>query len=147
MGRNDAAQEPQTLDSPMSHFPHRAIERVITAVQTKPRKSPLSPRIAPTVSLAPTSHHPADRRRDNRSPMMTKAILTVTGGLMNDARYEILTRDLSLSGVSFTLRDSLGVGQRCKLEIGSTVYHCEVSRSRQLSNGRHEMAVQFRFGK
>ena len=131
----------------MSHFPQRAAERVITAVQNRPRKSPLSPRIAPTVSLAPTSPNPADRRRDNRNPMMSKATLTILDGLSANSRHEILTRDLSLSGVSFLLRESLGVGQRCKLEVGSTTYQCEVVRSRPLSNGRHEMAVAFRHGK
>lgn len=131
----------------MNHFPQRAAERVITAVSNRPRKSPLSPRISPTVSLAPTSPNPADRRRDNRAPMMNKATLTVLDGLAANTRHEILTRDLSLSGVSFLLRDSLAVGQRCKLEVGSTIYQCEVVRSRQLSNGRHEMAVQFRHGK
>src|ERR1700704_2256917 len=59
-------------------------------------------------------------------------------------RHEILTRDLSLSGVSFLLKESLAVGWRCRLLVGSQTHHCEVVRSRPLSNGKHEMAIAFR---
>jgi hypothetical protein len=128
----------------MSYFPPRAAERVISVANSRPRKNPLSPKVAPTVSLAPTSPSDADRRRDNRNSMMSKAVLTVLDGPTANSSHEILTRDLSLSGVSFLLRQSLTVGQRCRLQIGSTLYGCEVVRSRLLSNGRHEMAVQFR---
>ena len=136
----------------MSHFPQRAPERAPrvperiishTAASLKPRKSPLSPRVAPAVTLAPISPV-AERRRDNRAPLQGKAILTVLDGLNMNNRHEILTRDLSLSGVSFLLRESLAVGQTCKLEVGGQTHMCEVVRSRPLSNGKFEMAVQFR---
>jgi hypothetical protein len=80
--------------------------------------------------------------------MQTRAALVILDGPYAGARHEILTRDQSMSGVSFLLRDPLAVGQTCRIEtstrLGLTRHLAEVVRSRPLSNGRHEMAVQFR---
>ncbi len=136
----------------MRHFSPRAPERTPrvperiishTPASLKPRKSPLSPRVSPAVTLAPVSPV-AERRRDNRAPLQGRALLTVLDGADAINKHEILTRDLSFSGLSFLLRESLAVGQKCNLLIDGHNHNCEVVRSRPLSNGRHEMAVQFR---
>src|SRR5437660_6608065 len=100
----------------MSHLPSRLpAERILTTpVQYRRPKSPLSPRIAPVVSLAPTSPG-VDRRRVNRDPLMSRATLVVLDGPIANSQHDILTRDLSLSGVSFLLKECLAVGWRCKL--------------------------------
>jgi hypothetical protein len=90
----------------------------------------------------------ADRRNDMRKPVLHEASLKILDGERIGMEYAIQTRDTSLTGVTFLLRESLSVGQFCELAIpvgGRRVRRkVEVIRSRQLSNGRYEMAVDFR---
>jgi hypothetical protein len=86
-----------------------------------------------------------ERRRHPRRPLLTPATLTVVDGLNAGATYEVQTRDLSLSGLCFLLKESLAVGQACRITLPSEGTHlCEVIRCRLLSNGKYEVGVQFR---
>jgi hypothetical protein len=111
--------------------------------------SPSTPApVAPT-PIASSNLADRDRRRENRRPIQGKAVLTVLDGPSANSTHDIMTRDLSFSGISFLLRESLAVGQRCKLDFSGNgnnrdIQMCEVIRSRPLSNGKFEMAVQFR---
>ena len=86
-----------------------------------------------------------ERRRDRRQMVLTKATLNVVDGYNAGLAAEIQTRDVSTSGVCFLLREELHVGQLCRVSIpGHKPHTCEVIRSRRLSSGKFEMAVEFR---
>jgi hypothetical protein len=91
----------------------------------------------------------SDRRTSNRGPVQTKARLVLVDPLGDGAAHEIMTRDSSLSETTFLLRESLSVGQMCRIELDANghparKYLAEVVRARPITGGRYEMAIQFR---
>lgn len=115
-----------------------------SGVQTRPVGASRRVPRKPSVVALPT----IERRTDNRAPLQGKAVLTVLDPSGTHRTHDVQTRDTSFAGISFLLRESLSVGQACRIQLhgpGAPITHlCEVVRSRQLSNGRYEMAVQFR---
>ncbi len=106
--------------------------------------------VAEPVSICLPAVIPAegDRRRENRRPVQSRATLRVLDGALAGQTLDVLTRDLSLSGACVFVREPLAVGQACRVELptpgGVSSHACEVVRSREVSSGRHEMAIQFR---
>src|SRR5438874_11186144 len=105
------------------------------------------PKRNPTVTLPAISlNSTPDRRRDSRKPLQTKATLTILDGALANTKHEVLTRDMSFSGVSFLLREALAVGQTCRLDVQANdspgqSHFCEVVRSRAVRNGRFQIGV------
>jgi hypothetical protein len=86
-----------------------------------------------------------ERRREKRQIVLVKARLSVLDGPNTGLATEVQTRDLSLAGICFLLREELRVGQYCQIELpGQRLRRCEVIRSRLLSSGKYEIAVQYR---
>ena len=108
-----------------------------------------TPRFMSQSSNAAARTSLSDRRNSLRGPVQLKAKLVVLDGLGSGTVHDIQTRDQSLSGLSFLLRESLRVGQACEVQLESNgqagkKYLAEIVRSRPISNGRYEMALQFR---
>lgn len=95
-------------------------------------------------SVGPQRSALSERRHTNRGPIQIPARLTVVDGPLQGKVFDILTRDQSLSGISFLLRESLSVGQQCQIDIEKRKHTAEIVRSRAISNGRFEMSAQFR---
>ncbi|MGN6725003.1 MAG: PilZ domain-containing protein [Tepidisphaeraceae bacterium] len=76
-----------------------------------------------------------------------RAKLTIVDGMGAGETHDILTRDQSLSGISFLLRQSLRVGQQCRIEFENQPgrrHAAEIVRTRPISGGRFEMALELR---
>src|SRR3954463_10444582 len=59
----------------------------------------------PPVTLPLPSSAERERRRGSRRPLQSKATITVLDGPTANSRHDVLTRDLSFSGVSFLLKE------------------------------------------
>jgi hypothetical protein len=92
----------------------------------------------------------SDRRTSHRGPAQTRARLVLLDALAGDgATHEIMTRESSLDETTFLLRQALSVGQACRIEFDANghparSFLAEVVRSRPISGGRYEMAVELR---
>ena len=97
-------------------------------------------------SDAPRASSLSDRRTSHRGPVQTRCKLTVLDGPNAGASHEILAREGAMGGLSFLLRECLTVGQQCRIEFGpgTPAATAEIVRSRPISAGRYEMALQFR---
>jgi hypothetical protein len=130
------------ISNPPLSPPHLALRYSMMGMDFLPHET----RNSPAAGAGSTVR---ERRRENRRMAQGKASLTVLDGWGTGSTCEIQTRDLSLSGISFLVKEPLHIGQSCRIDIqngnGSTQSHlCEVVRSRLLSNGRYEVAVQLR---
>src|ERR1700689_4045651 len=67
-----------------------------------PRRLPRKPSVVALPNI--------ERRTDNRAPLQGKAVLTVLDPSGDNRTHDILTREASLSGISFLLREALSIG-------------------------------------
>lgn len=92
----------------------------------------------------------SDRRTSPRGPVQTRARLVLLDALGSDgATHDIMTRESSLDETTFLLKQSLPVGQACRIEFDANghparSFLAEVVRSRPISAGRYEMAIERR---
>lgn len=113
--------------------------------QSEENRVPAPPRATTTTGLGPLGLAFHERRKTPRRPLLTQGTLTVLDGPGAGITHAVQTRDLSISGICFLLRQGLSTGQLCRIEFpGSPARLCEITRSRPLSNGKYEMAAQFR---
>jgi hypothetical protein len=89
-----------------------------------------------------------DRRRERRGPVRRAARVEVTGGLFAGETYDVTIRDASMAGSAFYLREALPMGTKVTLtelvdDRPHRTFAGEITRSRPISNGRHEMNVRY----
>lgn len=90
-----------------------------------------------------------ERRRERRNAAAIKVTMTVLNGPGAGQTRELVTRDSSYSGVSFTTDQPLSVGQSCQLflqnpDLTIARFVAQVIRSRTNSEGNYEVAMRFK---
>lgn len=89
-----------------------------------------------------------DRRREQRSTTAVWVTMTILNGPGAGSTHQLVSRDSSFSGVSFTVDQPLSLGQRCTLFLQNpdqTIarFVAQVIRSRTTADGRCEVALRF----
>jgi hypothetical protein len=99
-----------------------------------------------SIHVRPT--HLDDRRKRRRKPLAGQVVITCTDGPLMGQEFEAALRDFAGEQTSFLLKTELRVGWRVELDIlrngQETMLLAEVIRSRLLSNGRWEIAIELR---
>jgi hypothetical protein len=90
-----------------------------------------------------------ERRRERRDTAAIKVTMTVLNGPGAGQTRELVTRDTSFGGVSFTTDQPLSIGQSCELflqnpDLTIARFVAQVIRSRTNGEGHHEVAMMFK---
>lgn len=90
-----------------------------------------------------------ERRRERRNAASIKVTMTVLNGPGAGQTKELVTRDTSFGGVSFTTDQPLSIGQSCQLflqnpDLTIARFVAQVIRSRTNGEGNYEVAMMFK---
>jgi hypothetical protein len=89
-----------------------------------------------------------DRRRELRNTTAVWVTMTILNGPGAGSTHQLVSRDSSFTGVSFTIDQPLTLGQSCTLYLQNpdqTIarFVAQVIRSRATGQGQYEVALRF----
>ena len=89
-----------------------------------------------------------DRRREQRNTASIWVTMTILNGPGAGTTHQLVSRDSSFGGVSFTVDQPLSLGQSCQLYLQNpdqTIarFVAQVIRSRTTADGRCHVALRF----